>query len=178
MSRILLYSLYEDLKFIISHFSCLYNQYIGLFLTLILSRLYTSPFLLAWNYSLPFSTAHPCPSWMTAVSDRKMLLFHWSPVDGDIFILLYCYCCWRPITQGLSYRNRSEEGWWNKWWVKVCCVCVCVHMQNCVFSGELISYDLGGLQDRCGKPPLSLHPQGPATLIVSLFTAALKLHGL
>ena len=80
------------------------------------------------NYSLSFSTAHPCPSWMTAVSDRKMLLFYWSPVDGDIFILLYCYCCWRPITQGLSH---TQEGWELEekvmsLWVKVCCVSVCV----------------------------------------------------
>lgn len=70
------------------------------------------------NYSLSFSTARPCPSWMTAVGDRKMLLFYWSPVDGDIFILLYCYCCWRPITQGLSYTQESERlsSGEKKWW--------------------------------------------------------------
>ncbi len=162
-------------------------------------RLYHSCLHEIHSCSLSFSTAHPCPSWMTASSDRKMLLFYWPPVDGDISILLYCYCCWRPTTQGLSYTQeprrvssgRKGHGPVGKS-VMLCvcvCVCVCVHLRNvclcvsliivvCSLESSLALPRPWGLQDRCGKPLLSLDPQGPATLAVSLFTAALKLHGL
>lgn len=75
------------------HHSFLYNQYIGLFwhlccldphLSLDHSCLHE-----IHRYSLSFSTAHPCPSRMTALSDRKMLLYYWPPVDGDIFYTFF-----------------------------------------------------------------------------------------
>lgn len=81
---------------------------------------------------------HTHLGWLHSV--RKMLLFYWPPVDGDIFILLYCYCCWRPITQGLSYKQKSgkvssgrkSDGPVGKSVLLCVCTSAYVHMQRCV----------------------------------------------
>lgn len=142
MSTIILYSLYEDFKN--NYYS--HHVYIAFILATLLepAPIYRvhHPLHGLHHYSLSFSTAHPCPSWMTAFRIRKKAAYLFSTTRWWYFFFFITFCCWSSATRRIQVKViRKDELRTNQRWVwgwecllRTCRyirVCVCVFVWHC-----------------------------------------------